>query len=255
MWWKLYFWIIAILMGLSLFVGVDYYKLTFIDWVGLLVSVPSLIGLFVYVYNKNKFLSIKAWQVVFWLTIVMDGIWLVLASTPVKDVLPLFLRPQATNYNNATEAIIGIVLELPILYALYQLAFNLNWYSKEEVKRVNNISLVNPIKSVWWKVASISLVIYGFIYLFSLVSDTSLIINTYPEVKIATAIIGLLQIFIGVFLWYRVSLALLLSAIYFIFRAMALLGGGLYGEFIFNTIMLFILFILILKTYTKITQS
>lgn len=253
MWWKLYFWIITILIVLSLFVGIDFSKSTFMDWAGLLVSIPSLVGLFIYAYNKNKFLSVKIWQIVFWLTIFMDSIGLILASTHVKEVLPLFLMPQVTNYTNPTEAIIGTILELPVLYVLYQLSFNLAWYSKQEEN--SKLNLVNTIKTGWWKLASILLVIYGFLYLLALTDTTNSIASTSSEEKITTAVIGIFQISIGILLWYRVNLALLLSAVYFIFRAVALLVCGSYGEFIFNTIVLIVLFVLILKTHTKLTQN
>lgn len=253
MWWKLYFWILAILLIIGLFAGELTASYNTFDWIGLILSVPSLVGLFAFVYKK-PISSTQVWKIVFWLTIVFDAYYLFYSSTPVKDIVPVFLRPGATA-SNAIESLIGVVLELPILYALYQLAHNPQWHLKKEDGQKREFSMVSAEKTFWWQVCSILLVIYGFLYLIGLAANSETFANSPAEGKIAAAVIGLLQIIIGVLLWFRVNLALLLAVLYFAFRAVCLLVAGLYGEFIFNTIVLVSLFVLILKTQTKLHKS
>lgn len=251
--WKLYFWIIALLIAFGLFAGELTASYNAFDWVGLILSIPSLVGLFAFVYKK-QISTAQIWKVIFWVSIVLDAYYLFYASTPVKDLVPVFLRPGATS-SNAIEALIGVVLELPILYALYQLAYNLQWYLKKEDSQKREFSMVSPEKTFWWQASSILLVLYGFIYLLGLAANAETFANSPTEGKIAAAIIGLVQIIIGVLLWFRVNLALLLATIYFTFRAVALLGVGHYGEFLLNTVVFVALFVLILKSQLGIHKT
>ncbi len=253
MWWKIYFWIITILILIGVFSGELTVSYNAFDWVGIVLSIPSLVGLFAFVYKKPISTG-QLWKVIFWLTIVLDAYYLFYASTPVKDIIPIFLRPSATS-SNAIEALIGVVLELPILYALYQLAHNPQWHLKKEDSQKREISMVSLEKTFWWQAGSILLVLYGFIYLLGLAANTETFANSPTEGKIAAAVIGLVQIIIGVLLWFRVNLALWLATICFTFRAVALLGVGHYGEFLFNTIVLVSLFILVLKSQIGIHRT
>src|SRR3989344_1856396 len=167
MWWKAYFWIVAILIILGLFAPVlfpgETQKFTLIDWVGIILSVPSLAGLFAFVYKK-EFLNRRQWKLVFWVTIVIDAFYLFYSSLPVKDIVPEFLRVSTTS---GIESVLGLAFELPILYALYQLAYNPHWNLRQEDKKAV-FSMVSLEKTGWWKIASIALVFYGFLYLVAL---------------------------------------------------------------------------------------
>ncbi|GEM_PF-6545026 len=253
MWWKAYFWIGAILTILGLFAPVlfpgEAQKFTLIDWMGIILSVPSLAGLFAFVYKKD-FLNRQQWKLVYWVTIVVDAFYLFYSSLLVKDIVPEFLRVGTTF---GIESIFSLAFELPILYALYQLAYNPQWNLRQD----KNIALVmvSLEKTGWWKIASIALVVYGFLNLIVLTRNLEIVASSTNEVKIGVAIMGLLQIIVGILVWYRINIALFLATAFFTFRAIALLGGGLYGEFFLNTLVLVSLFILILKSQTSIHKT
>ena len=254
MWWKAYFWIVAILIILGLFAPVlfpgEAQKFTLIDWVGIILSVPSLAGLFAFVYKK-EFLNRQQWKLVFWVTIVVDAFYLFYSSLPVKDIVPEFLRVSTTS---GIESVLSLAFELPILYALYQLVYNPQWNLRQEDRKTVFI-MVSLERTGWWKIASIALVVYGFLYLIVLAGNLETVVSSTNDDKIAVAIIGLLQIIVGILVWYRINLALFLATAFFTFRAIALLGGGLYGEFFFNTLVLVSLFVLILKSQTSIHKT
>ncbi len=253
MWWKAYFWIIAILIMLGLFGPVlpgEALKFTLIDWVGIILSVPSLAGLFAFVYKK-EFLNRQQWKLVFWVTIVVDAFYLFYSSLPVKDIVPEFLRVSMTS---GIESVLSLAFELPVLYALYQLVYNPQWNLRQEDKKTVS-SMVSLERTGWWKIASIALVVYGFLYLIVLAGNLETVVSPTNDGKIAVAIIGLLQIIVGILVWYRINLALFLATAFFTFRAIALLGGGLYGEFFLNTLVLVSLFILILKSQTSVHKT
>ncbi len=252
--WKLYFWISAAITILALIVSALYSgKLTptynIFDWVGLFLSIPSLVGLFVFVYKK-PISTATVWKAIFWFSIFLDAYYL----TPIKDLAPTFLRPSATS-PNLVEALVVIVLDAPLLYALFQLSFNPQWNLEKKHVQKRQVSMVSTEKTFWWQVSSIVLVLYGFVYLFGLITDTRSLANFPTEVKIATAVIGFVQIIIGVLLWFRVNLALILAIIYFTIRAIGLLIVGHYGEFILNTIVFMVLFILILISQVRIHST
>jgi len=252
--WKLYFWILSVLVAIGLFAGVvltNSYNA--FDWVGLIISILSLFGLFTFVYKKPIFTA-QVWKVIFWISIVLDAYYLFYESTPVKDFVPNFLRPNVSS-SNAIETLIGVVLELPILYALYQLTYNQQWHLKKEDTQKREFSMVSKEKTFWWQTSSIMLIIYGFIYLLGLAANAETFVNSPIEGKIFAAILGLVQIIIGVLLWFRINLALLLAIIYFTFRTVVLLGVGHYGEFVFNTIVFVSLFVLILKSQLGIHKK
>lgn len=256
MWWKIYFWIITILILIGVFWGELTVFYNAFDWIAIILGIPSLVGLFAFVYKKPISTG-QIWKVIFWLTIVLDAYYLFYASTPVKDIVPIFLRPSVTS-SNPIEALIGVVLELPILYALYQLAYNAQWHLKKEDSQKREFSMVSLEKTFWWQASSILLVLYGFMYLLVLAANIETLANSptaTTEEKIPGAVIGIVQIIIGVLLWFRVNLALWLATIYFTFRAVGLLWVGHFDEFLFNTIVLVSLFILALKSQVRIHRT
>src|SRR3990167_5826792 len=182
--WKAYFWIITILIMLGLFGPVlpgEALKFTLIDWVGIILSVPSLVGLFAFVYKK-EFLNRQQWKLVFWVTIVVDAFYLFYSSLPVKDIVPEFLRVSTTSgiesvLGLAIESVLGLAFELSILYALYQLAYNPHWNLRQEDKKTV-FSMVSLEKTGWWKIASIALVFYGFLYLVALAGNLEIVVSS-----------------------------------------------------------------------------
>ena len=200
MWWKAYFWIITILIMLGLFGPVlpgEALKFTLIDWVGIILSVPSLVGLFAFVYKK-EFLNRQQWKLVFWVTIVVDAFYLFYSSLPVKDIVPEFLRVSTIS---GIESVLSLAFELPILYALYQLVYNPQWNLRQE-DRKTVFSMVSLEKTGWWKIASIALVFYGFLYLVALAGNLETGVSSTNDDKIVLAIIGRLQIIVVILVWY-----------------------------------------------------
>jgi hypothetical protein len=248
--WKIYFWIISALIILGLLAPVlvpgEVQNFTLMDWVGMIVSIPSLIGFFAFAYKK-RLLDIKFWKIILWVTVTVNAFYLAYPSLP-KNIIPDLLRVSTSGI----EGLIGIIFELPILYGLYQLAYNQEWYLRKDKELT--FSMVSPEKTNWWKASSVAVAIHGVLAL--LVSAAGEIMpELTSEGRISLAIIGVLQIVVGILIWYRLNLVLLLTLAFFTFRAICLLGGGKFEEFFFNTIVFIILFITTLKTQTKIMKT
>lgn len=248
MWWKLYFWIIAILIILAFIAsGFDgtLTKYTFADWVSVFISIPSLIGLYVFAYKK-QLSTAQFWKVVLWITIILDAYCFAYYSLPTKNFIPEFLRFSTTL--SGLESVFVLIFDLPFLYVTYQLAYNARWYQREDKKF--SISLISQEKTGWWKVSAVIVFIYGLLFL--LVQE--IIPEMDNEGKIVTAVLGALQLVGGVLIWYRINLALFLSVLFFTIRGILLLSGGKFEEFFINTIVFIILFVTILKVWTKVSK-
>ena len=250
MWWKAYLWIVSFVIVLGLFAPIllpgEVPNYTLMDWVGMIVSIPSLIGFFAFAYKK-KLLNIQFWKFILWITIATDAFYLAYSSLP-KNIIPDLLRVSSTG----SEELIGIIFELPMLYGLYQLAYNQDWYTRKDKELV--FSMISSEKTNWWKASSVAVAVYGILAL--LVSAVGEIMPELTfEGKISLAVIGVLQIIVAILIWYRLNLVLLLTLAFFTFRAICLLGGGKFEEFFFNTIVFIILFVTALKTQTKITKG
>lgn len=246
MWWKLYFWFVVILLTSAL-IGVllpnESIKFTLLDWVLLFLSIPSLVGLFAFAYKKQM-LNQKAWGYVFWLTISIDAVSLFLYSIQQSDFIPALLKPGTGS--SLIESIINFLFELPVLFALYQLAFNSDWNVISEGSK-KLVSLINPQKMVWWQIGAISLLVNGFFN----VAGPAFNPNTVWAINVGIAIGGILNLILGILIWFRVNIALCLAAFFYIYAATVNLITLRFGYFFIDAIVLSLLFVLILKTRIK----
>jgi hypothetical protein len=93
--------------------------------VALTLGVPYLICLYAFIYKHKKLvLSKQFWQVIFWLSIIIDGFFISYYAA-LKELMPALLN---FGLYPVSEVIGGIILRLPIFYALYQLVYNPKWY-------------------------------------------------------------------------------------------------------------------------------
>ena len=224
-------------------------KYTFADWATLIISIPSLVGLYVFAYKK-QFSTTQFWKVILWITIFLDAYTFAYYSLPAKSFLPEFLRFSTTL--SGLEAIIVLIFDFPILYTAYQLAYNPHWYKREDKKF--SISIISKEKTGWWKTSAIAIFlfsIFAFINLLSPVNE----VQVSVEGQTVLAIISFIAIAVGILLWYRINLALYFSLVFFAFRSVSLLVGKEFIEFSLNAIFFFVLFITALKTQTNISKS
>lgn len=120
MWWKIYFWVLAILTGVSLF-GVFLSTLGFIDWVSIVLGVTQVVGTYFYVFNKKVESSL--WKVVFWANAIF---WVV--NFVYEFMLPESTKSQFSILRSGIEdvskglMIFSFIFILPAMYALYKLS-------------------------------------------------------------------------------------------------------------------------------------
>lgn len=129
-WWKVYFWFAVVLS----FVGIPWYysqieTLNLGAGLSLVSSLITVFGLYSFVFRK-KLISKKYWVLFFWFELLHFILFLIPPENlgALKDLLLPKIKDD--NVNIASSLATGfvwvfyIVLELPILYALYQLGYN-----------------------------------------------------------------------------------------------------------------------------------
>lgn len=120
-WWKIYFWVSLVLSAIGL-VGVYGQQpvWSFGAWLEVITSIVGLIGLFAFIYHKSIF-SRTFWRVFFWIMAVSWVFSLIYIFTPLEEifVLPKWLESQSIT--SETEFLLGILMGLPMVYAIYRL--------------------------------------------------------------------------------------------------------------------------------------
>lgn len=110
MFWKIYFWILLVLLLLG-YMGMAFGKaLSMIYFFDLIISIPSLAGFFLFAYKKI-FLTAKFWQPYFIIYVLWDCFF------------NLILGPRIDNDFSWVTAFIGFVIIFPMWIALYLYAF------------------------------------------------------------------------------------------------------------------------------------
>lgn len=121
MWWKIYFWVIAVFSVIGL-IGL-YGQLTiwsFSDWLEVATSIVALIGLFAYIYKKD-ILSSQFWKIFFWIIVISWIFNIIYAFTPLEETFPLPSWLTSKAVTNETDLLIGILISSPMVYAIYKL--------------------------------------------------------------------------------------------------------------------------------------
>lgn len=124
MWWKIYFWIFAVLTIVGVFLSLgELNKLTLVDWVGLLLNLILVISTYSFVMNKKLF-SKETWGLLFWV-----NLFFLTINVVYEFLLPENIKSSLTILQSSIEADMGMILfsflvSIPALYALYKLAYN-----------------------------------------------------------------------------------------------------------------------------------
>src|SRR6266576_2692721 len=123
MWWKIYFGITileALLTILSLFTAPGIHIFTQI--VLILLFLVAVIGVYGYIYRKKIFSHIF-WQYFLGIYLLIDIIYLIYAAVknaPFISSLSFLAISKPDNFS-FIDAIFGVVIDIPLLYALYRL--------------------------------------------------------------------------------------------------------------------------------------
>jgi len=107
--WKIYFWLILPLIGLSYINGPIHFWLA----VDFIISTPAVVGLFLWAYHKN-WLSQRFWVVYFWIFLVWELIY------------KIVIEPKVSGEPFQALALLAPVLLIPLYVALYRYAHVLN---------------------------------------------------------------------------------------------------------------------------------
>ncbi|MFC1824287.1 hypothetical protein ACFL9T_16375 [Thermodesulfobacteriota bacterium] len=125
-WWKIYFWIAAVLIGLSLLASF-FFTVSAYEVIDLAVSVIGVIGLFGLAYSK-RMLSVDFWKFFFYIAFLETIIYTFVL--PYFNV-PLYGEPSSIN----VYAFIEIAFGIPFLLGLYVYAFRRDvlWEDSEQI--------------------------------------------------------------------------------------------------------------------------
>jgi hypothetical protein len=123
MWWKIYFWVMLVLSAIGIIFV--YGQLEVWDLAALIeivTSVIGLLGLYSVAYQKQLF-SISFWKVFFWFVVASWVFNIVYVYTPLEQmfVIPEWFSSKAVS--TGTDMLFGMVFSLPLLYAVYKLAY------------------------------------------------------------------------------------------------------------------------------------
>lgn len=120
MWWKIFYWsniVLAVIFIIGLAAGNNSLMLL------ILVAdyFVAIIGLHAFIYRKKIFNS-KFWYYFFWINLIIDIAYLFYGLAPNDPILRnlSFLNPTSGD-SAPWEAIVGGLLNIPFLYAIYKL--------------------------------------------------------------------------------------------------------------------------------------
>lgn len=123
MWWKIYFWVYTVFMVLGV-IGILLWisKLTVSDWISFVLGILLYIGLYAFVFRKKVFET--NWLVaIFWSNALLIALavldWFVL-NRQIEQAIPFL---QSGIPVSETDMLIGILISLPALYAVYLLSY------------------------------------------------------------------------------------------------------------------------------------
>jgi hypothetical protein len=139
MWWKIYFWVI---IALGVLLGLDSFASRFdngniFSLFQLIVTYIEMAGLYAYIFNRQYF-NARFWYYFFWLNIILDVsifLYALFPHTPLSPYLKIFFVSEP-KVNIALG--IGELLDIPMLYAMYQLSRNLYYKPKPKAKKRKN---------------------------------------------------------------------------------------------------------------------
>jgi hypothetical protein len=95
----------------------------------------SILGLFSYSYKKKSF-SAEIWKYLFYITLILDIIDILYEFAPGYFREFTFMHPHPSTLKPEFYALFAILLNAPILYAMYKLSKNTLQAVKKGKKRV-----------------------------------------------------------------------------------------------------------------------
>ena len=122
MWWRTYFWTVVLISAFGIVFGYGSQPIwTSADWMDVLISVISLLGLYSYVFKKPLF-PIDFWKYFFVFTVAVSALYLLYFFTPLQYAITLPIFMQSQTLNSGQMVLLDIVISLPIYYALYKVS-------------------------------------------------------------------------------------------------------------------------------------
>jgi len=89
--------------------------------INLLIFIFEIIGLYAYTFRKKLFTP-KFWLGYFWFNVLLDILFLSYIVFPHAPVLQLYAYLLVGNPGTITDALIGVIFDAPLLYALFHLS-------------------------------------------------------------------------------------------------------------------------------------
>jgi hypothetical protein len=137
MWWKIYFWsiiVLAILTGIDSFAKrFDNFNIFFLFHQT--VFYVEIAGFYAYLFVKQYFTR-RFWFYFFWLNVGLDVLFLLYALFPHTLLSPYLKTFFVTQPKPDIFLAIGELLDIPMLYAIYQLSKN-KYYQPKAKKNKN----------------------------------------------------------------------------------------------------------------------
>jgi len=172
MWWKIYFWITiveALLNVLSLFFAPGIHIFTQI--VLILLFLVAVIGLYGYIFQKKIFSGIF-WQYFLGIYLLIDIIYLIYSAAPNTPLISSFsfltiYKPDNFSFINA---VFGVVIDIPLIYALYLLTKGELYDPQATKKKKGQLYKWGLLQMALW---GYSFVLTFFLFILAFFSSTS----------------------------------------------------------------------------------
>ncbi len=120
MWWKIFLWI-NIVLAVFATLGLAVTKNSFWDVFGVANFIIVIVGLYAFIYRKKVFSEIF-WLFMFWFNIAYDIIYSFYVLAPNDPLLKNFSFLVSGELPNKFLIMAFSLLDIPLLYAIYQLA-------------------------------------------------------------------------------------------------------------------------------------
>lgn len=235
MWFKIYFWfgIVLAVVSLATFIAPEKQNIPLHLFLIITYGI-ALGGLYSFAFQKS-FVPQHFWKYYFWFYVLLDLVYFIYGFLPT-NYLHYFSFIAVYQENSIQDTIINTALDLPIIYAMYRLAWNkpLGFSSKKKEKKPFRWGM---IQTALWGYSSVIIFFFFVISLFSIFpqnGSSTMSDQTYFSLSFIITLIFLpififwLWVVIGyknyVWNWWRTTLV-----------ANALLYSGLTVFEIFNT--------------------
>ncbi len=172
MWWKIYFWLTIVevfIAAFSIFIAPGDHIFTQI--VMDMLFFVAIIGLYGYVFQK-RILTKLFWQYFFGIYILTDILYLIYAAAPHAPLISslVFLEIYKDSKYLFLNAVIGVVIDIPLLYAMYRITKGEVYQPKTMEKKKEQFYRWGMIQMALW---GYSLVITFFLFILAFFPGTN----------------------------------------------------------------------------------